>query len=248
MARGGYVASGIVHGLIGALAITVVVRRGRGEADQVGALTSIANVPLGFAALWAIAALLFALGVFHVVHGFALSRESRTKRWGRRLAEWGQGVAFCVMGAIAIAIATGARPDPDKTTRDASRGLLTLPGGTVLLVLVGVGVAVVGIAWVTMGVTRSFRKQMTIPETGRGHAIAALGATGFVAKGAALLVVAVLLAAAGFQGDSSSAGALDSAITSLYDLRGGPVWIAVIGIGFLAYGLFCFFRAKYAKL
>lgn len=241
-------ASGIVHGLIGVLAITVVVRRGRAEADQVGALTSIAEAPFGFALLWSIALLLFALGIFHVVHGFALTRDSRKQRWGRRIAEWGQGIAFCVMGGIATAIAVGARPDPDRTTRDASRGLLTLPGGTVLLILVGIGVAAVGIAWISMGITRSFRKQMEIPSGSGGHAIAVLGATGFIAKGSALLVVAVLLAAAGVQGDSSSAGALDSAITSLYDLPGGPVCIVLIGAGFLAYGLFCLFRARFAKL
>lgn len=241
-------ASGIVHGLIGVLAITVVARRGRAEADQVGALTSIAEAPFGLALLWSIALLLFALGIFHVVHGFALTRDSRKQRWGRRIAEWGQGIAFCVMGGIATAIAVGARPDPDRTTRDASRGLLTLPGGTVLLILVGIGVAAVGIAWISMGITRSFRKQMKIPSGNGGHAIAVLGATGFIAKGGALLVVAVLLAAAGVQGDSSSAGALDSAITSLYDLPGGPVWIVLIGAGFLAYGLFCLFRARFAKL
>nr|WP_200331526.1 DUF1206 domain-containing protein [Leucobacter sp. L43] len=248
LARGGYVATGIVHGLIGVLAIALVVRQGRAEADQVGALTSIAEAPFGLAGLWAVALLLFALGIFHIVDGFALSRNSRKQRWGRRLAEWGQGIAFCVMGGIATAIAVGARPDPDRTTRDASRGLLTLPGGTVLLVLVGLGVAGVGIAWIWMGVSRSFRKQMELPSGRAGHAIAALGAVGFVSKGGALLVVAVLLAAAGVRGDSSSAGALDSAITSLYDLPGGPVWIVLIGAGFLAYGVFCFFRARFAKL
>ena len=248
MARGGYAASGVVHGLIGALAIALVVRHGRAEADQVGALTSIANAPFGLAALCAVAVLLFALGVFHIVHGFALDRASRRRRWGRRLAEWGQGVAFCVMGGIATAVAVGARPDPDRTTRDASRGLLTIPGGTVLLILIGIGVAGVGVAWIWMGASRSFRKQMSIPPGRGGRAIAALGAVGFVAKGGALLAIAVPLAGAGFSGDSSSAGALDSAITSLYDLPGGPATIVGIGVGFLAYGVFCLFRARLADL
>ena len=241
-------ASGLIHGLIGVLAIVLVVRHGRAKADQVGALTSIANAPFGLAALSAVALLLFALGVFHIVHGFALHRDSRTRRWGRRPAEWGQGAAFCVMGGIATAVAVGAHPDPDRTTRDASRGLLTLPGGTVLLILVGIGVAGVGAAWIWMGISRSFRKQMNIPVNGSGHAIAALGASGFVAKGGALLIIAVLLSAAGFRGDSSSAGALDSAITALYELPGGPACIVGIGVGFFAYGVFCLFRARLADL
>ncbi|WP_053386494.1 DUF1206 domain-containing protein [Leucobacter japonicus] len=248
LARGGYVASGLVHALIGALAISVVVRSGAAEADQVGALSAIAGIPLGFAALWVVAALLFALGVFHVVHGFALDLSSRRKRWGRRLAEWGQGIAFCVMGGISVAVALGARPDPDETAQQASRGLLTFPGGSVMLVIVGIGVAVVGGAWVWMGISRSFRKQMTLPHSAAGHAIAGLGTVGFVGKGAALLTVGGVLALAGLERDSTSAGALDAAITSLSKLPGGNVAIVLIGVGFLAYGLFCQFRARFADL
>ncbi|WP_053351934.1 DUF1206 domain-containing protein [Leucobacter musarum] len=248
LARGGYVASGLVHALIGALAISVVVRSGAAEADQVGALSAIAGIPLGFAALWVVAALLFALGVFHVVHGFALDLSSRRKRWGRRLAEWGQGIAFCVMGGISVAVALGARPDPDETAQQASRGLLTFPGGSVLLVIVGIAVAIVGGAWVWMGIARSFRKQMTLPHSAAGHAIAGLGAVGFVGKGAALLTVGGVLALAGLERDSTSAGALDAAITSLSKLPGGNVAIVLIGVSFLAYGLFCQFRARFADL
>ena len=247
-ARGGYVASGLVHGLIGALAISVVVQRGRGDADQVGALTAIAQLPLGFAALWAVALLLFALGVFHLVHGLALHRASRTKRWGRRLAEWGQGAAFVVMGGIAVAVAVGARPDPDETTQHASRGLLSMPGGPVLLVIAGAVVIVVGGAWIWMGIARSFRSQLSMPSGTRGRAVSALGAVGFIGKGVALLYVGVSLGFAGVQRDSSSAGALDSAITSLAALPGGSIWIILVGAGFICYGVFCVFRARLAQL
>ncbi|WP_336660765.1 DUF1206 domain-containing protein [Leucobacter sp. USHLN153] len=248
LARGGYVATGLVHGLIGGLAFGIVVRRGSAEADQIGALTAIAEAPLGVAALWAVAALLLALGVFHIVHGFSVERSSRTKRWGRRIAEWGQGAAFCFMGGVAVAVVLGARPDPDKTAEDASRGLLTFPGGPVLLVIAGLGVAAVGAVWVYMGVRRSFRKQLQLPHGAAGKAISALGAVGFIGKGAALLVVGFIIGFAGLHRDSESAGALDAAITSLYGWPGGPGAIVAIGAGFIAYGIFCLFRARYAEL
>lgn len=248
LARGGYVASGVVHAIIGALALTLVVQDGRAEADQVGALASIARVPLGFAALWALALLLFALGGFHLVHGFALRRPARSERWRRRLAEWGQGAAFCVMGGASIAVALGARPDPDRTARDASRGLLALPGGTVLLVLVGLAVIGVGAGWVGMGIARSFRARIDLPPGWRGRAVSALGVVGFTGKGAALVIVGGLLAVAGWQRSAASAGALDGAISALHGLPGGPIIIVLISLGFFAYGAFCMFRARLAKL
>ncbi|UOR01684.1 DUF1206 domain-containing protein [Leucobacter allii] len=248
LARGGYAASGVVHGLIGVLALLLIAQHGRSEADQVGALAAIAASPLGAVVVWLLAALLCGLGVFHAAHGLALRRSSPARRRARRASEWGQAVAFLVMGAIAVTVAVGGRPDPDERTRDASRGLLTMPGGVFLLAAIGVGVGVAGVAWIVMGVMRSFRRQMSLPPGRAGRAVAALGVVGFVAKGVALLAVAVLLVAAAVQQDPGAAGALDAAITLVYRLPFGAWLVGGIGIGFVSYGVFCLLRARYAEL
>lgn len=247
LARGGYVASGLIHLLIGGLAFALAWS-GRGETDQAGALTAIASAPLGFAALWAVAMLLWALGVYHGIHGVALRIEHRPKRWARRVAEWGQAALFIAMGVVAAAVAVGARPDPDSSAREASRGLLTFPGGPVLLGLIGAGVAVGGIAWIVMGVRRSFRNRVTLPPGAPGTAIAAIGVLGFVVKGIALAVVGVLLVEAALQRNPRAAGGLDAAIESLRSLPLGGAVVAVMAVGFTAYGVFCVFRARYADL
>ncbi|EIC09223.1 protein of unknown function DUF1206 [Microbacterium laevaniformans OR221] len=54
LARAGFVANGVVHALIGALVVAIAAG-GRGEADQVGALRTVAAVPWGAAVVWAIA-------------------------------------------------------------------------------------------------------------------------------------------------------------------------------------------------
>ena len=247
LARGGYVASGVVHLMIGALAIAVAWS-GHGESDQVGALAAIAAVPLGFVALWAVAVLLWVLGIYHAIHGVALRIDRRAKRWGRRAAEWGQGAAFLAMGGIATAVALGARPDPDRTAEDASRGLLAAPGGPVLVSLAGAAIAASGVAWIVMGVRRSYRQHVELPPGRRGHAISAFGAVGFVAKGAALLVIGVLFLVAAVRHDPRAAGGLGRAIESIRDLPLGPALVTAVGAGFLAYGVFCGFRARYARL
>lgn len=248
LARGGYAASGVIHMLIGALAITVVFGDGSAEADQVGVLKRLASFPLGLAALWAIASLLGALGVFHLVHGFALRRRDQAKRWGRRFAEWGQGTAFIVMAGSTVAIATGARPDPDESTQDVSRGLLTAPGGLVLLMLIGLGVVVTGVVWVVMGSRRSFRKKLSLPKRPWRSLILALGSVGFISKGLAFGVIGVFLVIAGIEQDPSAAGALDAAFSRLRELPGGEWLLAGMGAGFIAYGVFCMFRARFADL
>jgi len=247
LARGGYVASGVIHLIIGGIAL-VLASSGHGESDQAGALTAIASAPLGFAALWAVAVLLWALGIYHGVHGLALRIERAPERWRRRIAEWAQAALFIGMGVIAAVVAVGGRPDPDSSAREASRGLLTFPGGPVLLGLVGAGFVVGGAAWVVMGVRRSFRRRVSLPEGPAGVVIAGIGVVGFVIKGIAFAVIGALLIVAAVKRDPHAAGGLDAAVETLRALPFGGALVAVMGVGFAAYGIFCVFRARYADL
>lgn len=247
LARGGYAANGVVHLMIGAIAVVIAVG-GRGESDQAGAFTAIASAPLGFAALWTMALLLAALGLWHAVAGIAVSRRSDVKKWGVRISEWGQAVIFVALGVIAAAVALGARPDADETAQEASRGVLDIPGGAWLLAAVGVGIIIGGISFVVMGVRASFRTKLSLPGGGLGRSVVALGVVGFVAKGVALGVVGVLLLIAAVRVDASTAGGLDGAVRALLDVFAGPLLVGFVGAGFVAYGLFCLFRARYARL
>ena len=251
-ARAGYAANGIVHALIGAIALGIAFG-GTGEGDQTGALKAIADAPLGLAALWVLALALWALATWHLAEG-VLARDPEgdvagaAKKWGVRASEWGQAVVFAAVGFIAAAVALGARPSAEDAAEQASQGVLTIVGGSILLTLVGLGVAIGGISFVVMGVLRSFHNKMDIPETPLGRAVVALGVFGFIAKGVALLIVGILLLAAAVTVDPSTAGGIDGALQALLGMMFGPALVAVVGAGFIAYGAFCLFRARYATL
>lgn len=252
LARAGYVANGLVHLLIGGIAV-IVAFGGKGTTDQSGALMAIAGVPFGFVLLWFIAITLWALGAWQLVEGILVRADSDDApglagKWGRRIGAWGQCVIFTALGLIAASVALGARVDTEQAAEDASRGLLSIPGGPVVLFLLGVGIGVGGIAFIVMGVRRSFRDKIDIPEHGVGRGIAGLGVIGFVAKGVALVIVGILLIVASLRSDADAAGGLDGALQALLDLAYGPLLVAVVGVGFLAYGVFCLFRARFARL
>ncbi len=247
LARGGYAANGVVHVLIGVIAIAIALGA-RGEGDQAGAFKTIGGVPLGFVGLWALAVLLGALGVWHAANGLLATRTSDVKKWGVRISEWGQALVFLALGIISASVALGARPNAEETAEEASRGVLNLPGGAWLLGLVGIGIGVGGVSFLVMGVLRSFRKKVDIPERRLGTAITVLGVVGFIAKGIALVVVGILVTIAAVTVDPDTAGGLDGAIDTLLDMFAGPFLVGLVGTGFVAYGVFCFFRARYAHL
>lgn len=247
LARAGYVANGIMHGMIGAI-VLIAAFGGRAEADQTGAFRSIAAAPWGFALLWAIAVGLLALAVWHTVAAIGARRAKRRDRLGILVSEIGQAAVFAAVGVVAASVALGARPSAERATEDASRGVLAIPGGPFLLGAVGAGVGIAGIVFVVMGVRRSFRNKVDFPHDGWGHGLSALGVVGFVAKGIALLIVGVLLAIAAVRVEPGTAGGLDGAVEALLRLPAGPLIGGAVGVGFLAYGVFTVFRAWYARL
>lgn len=239
---------GLVHLLLAVLIITVALGGASEQTSQSGAFAALAGAPFGVILVWVIAALLAALGAYQLADGLLARGTDDSDRWRRRLTSWGRGTVYLVLAALAAAIALGARPDSEQSAEDASAGVLSLFAGPLVLGIVGAGIFLAGVAYAGIGVTRRFQKKMSYPGGGLGMTVTVLGIVGYVAKGLALAVVGVLILIAAVTTDPQAAGGLDEAIRSLLALPAGPALVIGVGAGFAAYGLFCFFRARYADL
>ncbi len=248
LARGGYVVLGIVHLIIGAIAVSVAVGSGGGEADQSGAMEQIARVPFGTVVLWLIVIGLLALGVWQLAEAFLERDPDTKKKWGRRVKYIGTALAYFAIGATALVYALGGRSDSSQSTTSFSAKLLETPGGVVLLVLIGLVIAAVGVAFIVRGIRRDFQKHLSLPAGKVADGVRTLGVVGYVAKGVAVAVVGVLFVVAAVTADAEKAGGLDAALKSLADLPFGQVILWLIGAGVVAYGIYCFARARYARL
>lgn len=246
-ARAGYVANGILHLLVGVLVIAVGFGASE-DSDQTGAFRALAAHPLGAVGLWALAAGLVSLGGWHLLQAMAPRGLSGWKRLARIAAEAPQGVVFLVIGLVSASVALGARPHAEQAAEEVSRAVLDLAIGGFLLGTAGLAVAGVGVGFVWMGVRRSFHSKVRLPDGPAGHALSVLGLVGFLAKGVALGIVGVLLVVAAVKVEPDTAGGLDGAVSALIALPAGPVLAALVGAGFLAYGVFTVFRARYARL
>ena len=246
-ARIGYGANGILHLLVGVLVLAVTFG-GTEDSDQTGAFRALAAAPLGAVALWALAVGLVALGAWHVLQAVAPRGLSGAKRAARVASEAPQGIVFIVIGVISASVALGARPHAEEAAQDASGAVLAFPLGGLVLGAVGLTVAGVGIGFFVMGVRRSFRDKVDLPGGAGGAVLTVLGVFGFLAKGVALGVVGVLLVVAAITVEPDTAGGLDGAVAALLALPAGPFLGTLVGVGFLAYGVFTVFRGRYARL
>ena len=112
------------------------------------------------------------------------------------------------------------------------------------------GVGVQRVAWARSGAgfTRAFEKHLDLPAGTARKGIVAFGVVGYVAKGIAVAVTGILFVVAALTHDTDAAGGLDSALHTLAALPFGPLILWVVGGGLIVYGLFCFARARYARM
>lgn len=244
LARIGFVVLGIVHAVIGGIAISIS-GGGAGDADQDAAMEQIRETPAGVVILWVIALGLIALAAWQVTEAVVERDPDAKRRWGHRAKYLGTALAYLALAGTAITTALRARSGTDSTL---SAQLLASPGGEFVLGAVGVVVAAIGIAFVIRGFTRGFEKHLDLPDGVAGRGIVTFGVVGYVAKGIAVTVAGVLFVVAAVTHDAEDAGGLDGALRALAELPFGTAILWVVGAGFIVYGLFCLARSRYARL
>jgi uncharacterized membrane protein YidH (DUF202 family) len=247
LARLGYVVSGLLHILIGVIAIEIATSGGGGEADQSGALSQLAATPGGVFILWVVVVGFAALGLWLVVSAF-LPPPGEKKRVGHFISAIAKGIVYLVLAATAFAFARGGSTSSASSTGTASQDILTSPGGVVVIALIGAVIIVVGIYLLVKGLSKRFTKDLNVPRGASGKATVALGIFGYVAKGIVLGTVGVLFLVAAATGNAAKANGLDGALKTLATLPYGPIILVLVGVGLIAYGLYSFVRARFARL
>lgn len=248
LARAGFAVSGLLHIIIGAIAVSAAIGAGGGEADLSGALHQVAKTPGGVVVLWAVVVGLVALGVWQCLQTVLARAEHRPLRWARRIKEASKAVAYFVVAGTAFRYAGGGETSSSETTRGIVRTLLSAPGGMFLVMAVGIVIGSIGGVFVFRGATTRITSDLHMPAGLPGLGTLVLGVVGYIAKGAALLVVGILFLLGALTGDAGKASGFDKALKTLGVLPFGDTILLVMGAGVITYGLYLCVRTRVARL
>lgn len=237
-ARLGYVVSGVLHLLIGLLAVRVATGDRGAEADQSGAFSAVADSPFGGVLLIVMAVGLALLAVWQAAMAF---RRGELKD---RVKAGAKALGYLTLAVGAAAFALGIRSSSVEQSQDSTETLLSLPAGVPLVVVVGLVVLGIGLYHLVKGGRRGFRRDLT-EEPPRG--IVVLGVIGYLAKGLALVTVGVLFVNAALTLDPSKAEGLDGALGAWLQVPLGQVVVIAVGLGFACFGVYSFARARWAR-
>ena len=248
-ARVGIACNGVLHLLIGYLAVQVALGSG-GQADQNGALATIAAEPVGRVFLWVLVVGFAAVVLWRTVSAiWGFGYLDRTKMITKKAVSAGQAVVYAALAVAAATTAVQGRSSGGGGGQ-ATAGLLGLPGGQALVGLVGLGVLVGGGVLVYQGWTSGFTEDQDLGGADRRARTLneRTGQVGFVAKGIAIGVLGVLIGVAALTFDPQKANGLDSALKTLREQPFGVYLLIAVGIGIACYGVFCFFDARYHRV
>jgi hypothetical protein len=118
----------------------------------------------------------------------------------------------------------------------------------VLLAVVGAGIVVLGVYLVYRGIAKRFVETIRVPSGAAGRATVLLGQVGYAARGVAVAVVGILFVVAAFTADPNKASGLDGALKAFVALPFGAVLLVLIGLGWIASGVYTMLRARLARL
>lgn len=244
-ARVGFVASGVIQVLLGGLAIQFGATQ-VGEADQTGALEEVRKIPGGFIVLWIAAIGLFALALWLITEAI-LVRGGSGSAWSLRLQHLCKAAAYAVFGFTAVAFAQGHPSHASETTRQMSAGMLSTPGGRLLLGVAGLATVAVGVYFVVKGARRRFRRDIRMPSGAAGRGVTILGVVGYLAKGIVVMAAGAAFVLAAIRVQPADATGLTGGLDTLMQLPFGGLLIVVLGVGLIASGVYNVARAWLAR-
>ncbi len=256
LARIGLIAYGVVHLLLAWLAVQLAwgVGGSPAQADQGGALATLAQQPFGTVLLWVVAVGMVALAAWQAAEALrwrgnlSASGDARKEAVVKVVKSVAKAVVYAAIAVLAVRYATGGGQSGGQQ-QQAAAGIFGWPAGRWLVGLIGLVIVGIGAYLVHKGLTKRFLKEIDLREAPAKatRLVTRLGQAGYPAKGVAFGLVGVLLAWAAVTFDPAGASGLDGALRSLLAVPFGQWLLTLVALGIAAFGAFCLVRARYPE-
>ncbi|WP_412027836.1 DUF1206 domain-containing protein [Deinococcus yunweiensis] len=253
LARFGYASKGVVYGMLGILALGVALGRGGATTDTKGALLRLDDLPAGHALMWLMVVGLLGYALWQLLRA-ALDPEHQgtggkgiLKRSGYLLS----GVANIALAVFAAQLASSGTAARDQNSEAQAAGqVMALPGGQVLLALVGVALLGLAGSQLYTAYGAKFMKRMAFTDIGAryGQTLTRVGQVGIASRAVLMTIIGVFALLAAWRGSAGTAVGISEALTWLRGQPSGNVLLGIVALGTLCYGAWCIVQAVYRRI
>lgn len=247
-ARLGLVARGFVYLFMGLIGLSIAFGN-REPVDQKSALSDLLSLPLGIVVVSAcgLGFLGYAVWRFSEALGGAVVDGDSPKA---RATSFARGVIYLLLAFTAFSVVLGSRTTQGSQQRGMVAWALALPGGQVLVGVIGVVVAGIGLGLAVEGARGKFlnyldRSDMT-PR--RRRRVRVFGTVGSILRGCVVVYIGVILIVTAVANDPSQATGMDGAFQLL--ARAPYEWpqLVLLSSGLLVFGIYGLMEARYRRV
>jgi hypothetical protein len=249
LARFGLAVRGFVYLVIGWLALQIALGHGGQEANQRGALATVAQHSFGKALLWILGFGFAAYALWRLSEA-AFGTAAEGRKAAPRVQSLVRGIVYATFAVTTFSFIAGT----SKQTQSAQQETLTAKFmkhdyGRWLVGLVGVIVVVIGLGMVVEGLRRKFEKQLRMNELhgATRTVVVRLGMIGTIARGIVFAVAGALVVEAAVNYDATKSTGLDGALRTLANRAYGPWLLGALAVGLIAFGVYGLAAARFAK-
>ena len=250
LGRAGWLAKGVVYLLAGGLALLVVGRSfgwsnantAAKEASPTGAIKEVAQSRGGPLLLVVLAIGMFLYAAWRLATAL-LPGSTDAEGWATRLGYGVSAIIYTTFGVTAISLARtpAAKADGNQTVSDMTSRLMQNTTGRWLIGIAGAVVIGAGLYHIVKGLEADVTDDINMSgmSTQRARWTRRLGAAGEIGRGIAIGLIGFFLLRAAVTYIAAEATGLDGALRRLALESWGVLLVAIVGLGLIAYGLFC---------
>lgn len=251
LARFGYAARGVVYLLLGGLALTSAVWGGSGADGSSDALSTLLGLPFGRVLLGLVAIGLVGHILWRLAQGLLDADDAGhdAKGFAGRIGSVISAGAnvFLALSAAQMAIAGSGSGGGQGGEEGASAWLLQQPFGALLLGLAALGVIAAGLVQVWKGVTRDYRKRLSLPGR-QAKILDPVCRFGLSARGVLIAILGGFVLYAAITVSPEQAGGISDALDHVHALPFGPVLYGLAALGLVAFGAYSVVQGLYRRM
>jgi len=250
LSRAGFVARGLIYGIIGVLALKLAIGYGGRLTNQQGALHTVAHQPFGKLLLTLVAIGLGGYSLWRLVRaGIGHGPEGADSGFDR-IAALASGIVYGALCALAIETLLGAGGGSAASPKTTTAGVFGWPGGTWIVGVAGAVMIGVGLYQGYRGITKSFLDDSKVEEMNPRlkEWIGRLGLVGHLARMIVFGLVGIFLIRAAVDYNPRTAVGLDGALAKIVHASYGPLLLGIVASGLIAFALYSLSDARYRRI
>lgn len=235
LARMGFAARGIIY-----LVIAVFVMINGRAKDPAGALRYLGEGD-GKAFLLLITFGLLGYGLWRLCDAaFNIERHGSDRSGiAERLGAAGSGIIHLLLVWQAIKLLRGAAASEGMTAQESAQSVLVLPGGHLVLIVIGLLLVTVGLFQTVKAIKGSYLDNLQ-PDVAKREWVNWSGRLGYLARSVIFMIAGFFFMSAGMAEQASEAGGMAEALKWLTS-----PWDIIVAAGLFAFGLFSLIEARY---